>query len=149
VETVVDHEIEIWRSKGHAGRGHKESVSRHMHHKFAIVDGTTLLTGSFNYTFSASFANCENVLITDDTYHVRKYELEFERLWAEFQKSTASESRGEAAVRIQAIVRGCRGRDHAFDVLCTHPDAESLLAEGSERFKPLQKRRSLAKPPGL
>lgn len=162
IETVVDSEIEVWRSQGRSssqrdGGGGKETVSRHMHHKFCLIDGT-LITGSFNWTFSASFSNCENCLITDDVYHVRKYACEFERLWTEFKRSTQA-SRGEAAARIQAIMRGIRGRDHAYAVLLERePSAHALLAEGSERFKPLQmaQRKSIAKastsgsqPPGL
>ena len=176
VETVVDSEIEVWRSGGggrgqreqHRGRGgggggggghpplrRTESVSRHMHHKFALIDHGTLVTGSFNWTWSASFSNAENILITDDAYHVRKYTVEFERLWHEFKRTTST-SKGEAACRIQAIIRGRRGRDHAFGVLCAHPQCEELLGpEGSGNFKPLQvaKRRSIAagasRPPGL
>ena len=36
----------------------------HMHHKFAIVDSTLLLNGSFNWTERAVSENCENVVIS-------------------------------------------------------------------------------------
>ena len=127
-----------------------------MHHKFCLVDGT-LVTGSFNWTWSASFSNNENCLVTDDAYHVRKYAQEFERLWAECTATTGA-SHGEAATRIQAIVRGVRARDHAYQVLLErNPSADAALgAESSERFRTLQsaKRKSVARglvplPPGL
>ena len=35
-----------------------------MHHKFAIVDSTLLLNGSFNWTERAVSENCENVVIS-------------------------------------------------------------------------------------
>ena len=35
-----------------------------MHHKFAIVDSTILLNGSFNWTERAVSENCENVVIS-------------------------------------------------------------------------------------
>jgi phosphatidylserine/phosphatidylglycerophosphate/cardiolipin synthase-like enzyme len=34
-----------------------------MHHKFMTIDGKTLITGSFNYTTSASRYNSENIVI--------------------------------------------------------------------------------------
>ena len=55
-----------------------------MHHKFAIVDGTTLITGSFNWTMQALMGNKENVIITSDTLLVQPFYTEFEKLWAEF-----------------------------------------------------------------
>lgn len=53
----------------------------HMHHKFAVVDGTWLVNGSFNWTRSAG-RNHENVHVTDAGPVVRRYRNEFERLWA-------------------------------------------------------------------
>jgi len=53
----------------------------HMHHKFAIIDNNSLLTGSYNWTLSASKYNQENYLITNDSFAVKKYLDEFYRLW--------------------------------------------------------------------
>jgi cardiolipin hydrolase len=58
-----------------------DSSPDHMHHKFAIFDRTRLLTGSFNWTRSASHRNHENLLITSDKRLVAAYGEEFERLW--------------------------------------------------------------------
>lgn len=55
-----------------------------MHHKFAILDGGALLTGSFNWTRSAVTDNQENLLMTDDPILVSAYADEFERLWERF-----------------------------------------------------------------
>jgi phosphatidylserine/phosphatidylglycerophosphate/cardiolipin synthase-like enzyme len=54
-----------------------------MHHKFAIVDGVTLQTGSFNYTDSATRRNRENQLYLADPAIVGAYRKEFDRLWDE------------------------------------------------------------------
>ena len=54
-----------------------------MHHKFAIVDGTALETGSFNFTDSASRRNRENQLYVAEPAIVGAYQKEFERLWEE------------------------------------------------------------------
>ena len=53
----------------------------HMHHKFALVDGNTAITGSYNWTRSAASDNFENVLVTDDSQIVKPYQREFDRLW--------------------------------------------------------------------
>ncbi|MFT5492570.1 MAG: cardiolipin hydrolase [Limisphaerales bacterium] len=53
----------------------------HMHHKFALIDGNTTLTGSYNWTRSAAAHNFENLVVTDDQAIVRSYAKEFERLW--------------------------------------------------------------------
>jgi phosphatidylserine/phosphatidylglycerophosphate/cardiolipin synthase-like enzyme len=56
----------------------------YMHHKFAIFDCHILLSGSFNWTRSASMGNHENLLVTDDPRLVKPFCGEFERLWKEF-----------------------------------------------------------------
>lgn len=53
----------------------------HMHHKFAILDQETLITGSYNWTFSAARHNRENLLISDDRQLLLPYQREFEKLW--------------------------------------------------------------------
>lgn len=52
------------------------------HNKFAIFDGQALITGSFNWTYSASNKNSENCLvITDEPELIGQYEKRFEKLW--------------------------------------------------------------------
>lgn len=69
----------------HAGIPVKiDHASEHMHHKFAVFDGRILITGSFNWTRSASTGNHENLLITDDPRLVKPFCREFERLWRKF-----------------------------------------------------------------
>ncbi|SHL39611.1 phospholipase D-like domain-containing protein [Hymenobacter psychrotolerans] len=58
-----------------------DRTTDHMHHKFALADSRTVLTGSYNWTRSAAELNLENLLITDDTTIVRRYSQEFGRLW--------------------------------------------------------------------
>ncbi len=53
----------------------------HMHHKFALIDGNTAVTCSYNWTRSAADDNFENLLVTDDIAIVRSYAAEFDRLW--------------------------------------------------------------------
>ena len=52
-----------------------------MHHKFAIIDNSILLTGSYNWTFSASNRNDENLMVIDDQEVIARYQNQFEKLW--------------------------------------------------------------------
>ncbi len=53
------------------------------HHKVFVVDDTTVLTGSFNYTASANNSNDENLVIISDPDLAAQYLAEFDRRWAE------------------------------------------------------------------
>jgi len=53
----------------------------HMHHKFALFDGRRLMTGSFNWTRSASEQNEENLIVTADPVLVAAFAGRFEMLW--------------------------------------------------------------------
>ena len=55
-----------------------------MHHKFAIVDNSLVMTGSFNWTMQAIMGNNENIIITTVNEIVNPYVKEFEKLWQEF-----------------------------------------------------------------
>ena len=55
----------------------------HMHHKFALFDGRTVATGSYNWTRSAARYNRENVAVSSDRALVEGYQRGFERLWKE------------------------------------------------------------------
>jgi len=56
-----------------------------MHHKFAIVDSTTVINGSFNWTMQATKGNQENTLILRHAGALAKRFTEvYERLWAMF-----------------------------------------------------------------
>lgn len=55
----------------------------HMHHKFAIVDGQRLITGSYNWTHSAT-RNHENVTVLSDGELIEAFSQEFDRLWSQF-----------------------------------------------------------------
>jgi phosphatidylserine/phosphatidylglycerophosphate/cardiolipin synthase-like enzyme len=54
----------------------------HMHHKFALFDDKRLMSGSFNWTRSASEQNEENLIVTPDPVLVSAFAERFERLWA-------------------------------------------------------------------
>lgn len=63
-----------------------DNTPSHMHHKFALIDGHTLINGSFNWTRSASDYNHENILVTNEPLLVAAYLNEFEQLWKKFDR---------------------------------------------------------------
>ena len=52
-----------------------------MHQKFAIIDNRLLLTGSYNWTFSANHRNDENLMVIDDPEIIEIFQNQFEKLW--------------------------------------------------------------------
>lgn len=56
-------------------------ITTHMHHKFALLDGRKLITGSLNWTMTAVQSNKENVIVTEEPELVQPYMDEFNKLW--------------------------------------------------------------------
>ncbi len=53
----------------------------HMHNKFGVIDNHVAITGSFNWTYTATKHNQENLLATSNFDIVNQYHDEFNRLW--------------------------------------------------------------------
>jgi len=51
-----------------------------MHHKVFILDGRTVLFGSFNFSNNADKDNDENILFVDDPALAQAFEAEFQRV---------------------------------------------------------------------
>lgn len=56
----------------------------HMHHKFAVIDSSVVIMGSFNWTGQAVKYNQENIFFYEDKDIASQYAKEFERLWNSF-----------------------------------------------------------------
>jgi phosphatidylserine/phosphatidylglycerophosphate/cardiolipin synthase-like enzyme len=52
-----------------------------MHNKFAIIDNRLLITGSYNWTFSANNRNDENLMVIDDPEIIKIFQNQFINLW--------------------------------------------------------------------
>lgn len=52
-----------------------------MHNKFAIIDNRLLLTGSYNWTFSANNRNDENLMVINDPEIIEIFQNQFANLW--------------------------------------------------------------------
>ena len=60
------------------------------HHKFMVIDGVTLETGSFNYSAAAAKSNAENVLLLTNVPAIAStYDKEWAKLWNEAQPLSA------------------------------------------------------------
>ncbi|MFN8448099.1 MAG: phospholipase D-like domain-containing protein [Anaerolineae bacterium] len=60
-----------------------------LHHKVFVVDGATVLTGSFNISDSATNSNDENLIRITDPDLAAQYLAEFDRRWAEATTPTS------------------------------------------------------------
>jgi len=56
----------------------------HMHHKFAVIDSSVVIMGSFNWTGQAVKYNQENIFFYEDKSIAAQYAKEFEHLWTTF-----------------------------------------------------------------
>ena len=56
----------------------------HMHHKYAVLDESVVIMGSFNWTGQAVKYNQENIFFYEDKNIASQYSQEFERLWNSF-----------------------------------------------------------------
>lgn len=61
-----------------------------MHHKFCIIDGKVVISGSYNWTYYAETRNVENILISFDKEIIDKYQLELNRLINLISKSSSA-----------------------------------------------------------
>jgi mitochondrial cardiolipin hydrolase len=62
-----------------------DRTPNHMHHKFMLVDGKALITGSYNWTRSAARFNHENILLTTEAGVIKSFVKEFDQLWQEME----------------------------------------------------------------
>jgi phosphatidylserine/phosphatidylglycerophosphate/cardiolipin synthase-like enzyme len=53
------------------------------HHKFMVVDGKIVVTGSYNWSYSAEEKNDENLIVVSSPDIARLYEAEFNRVWGQ------------------------------------------------------------------
>lgn len=61
-----------------------DCAKSHMHHKFAIIDNSVVVTGSFNWTVQAVKMNQENILFYENPTLAQKYTEEYNRVWNTF-----------------------------------------------------------------
>lgn len=83
-DKVFDKGSDIFIMKDHGIKVKTDHSRHHMHDKFAIFDNQSVITGSFNWTVSASLYNQENLIIERNKKVVKKFIQEFNKLWNKF-----------------------------------------------------------------
>ncbi len=75
-----------------------------MHNKFAIIDNRILLTGSYNWTFSANNRNDENLMVIDDPEIIEIFQNQFVNLWTnKYSSERTKELFNKAKVNIMTV----------------------------------------------
>jgi len=75
-----------------------------MHNKFAIIDNRLLLTGSYNWTFSANSRNDENLIVIDDPEVISIFQNQFVNLWTnKYSSARTKELFSKAKVNILTV----------------------------------------------
>jgi competence ComEA-like helix-hairpin-helix protein len=76
-----------------------------MHNKFAVIDSKIVITGSYNWTASASTRNDENLLVIDDEEVILRFRKQFENLWEnKFSLERTKELYSKANINLVPIV---------------------------------------------
>jgi phosphatidylserine/phosphatidylglycerophosphate/cardiolipin synthase-like enzyme len=68
-----------------------------MHNKFAVLDGATVLTGSYNWTQAASRDNDENLLWIKRPELAARYTQRFQQLWEMYDRTLTASLKGPLA----------------------------------------------------
>jgi phosphatidylserine/phosphatidylglycerophosphate/cardiolipin synthase-like enzyme len=94
-----------------AGRASKTERPA-FHHKFAVIDGATVITGSYNWSARGDGENYENLVVIRDRTLAGRFAEEFERLWAAAREEAPSpaaeggaKSTGASGARVGARER--------------------------------------------
>ena len=75
-----------------------------MHNKFAIIDNRILLTGSYNWTFSANNRNDENLMVIDDPEIIGIFQNQFINMWTnKYSSERTKELFNKAKVNIMTV----------------------------------------------
>jgi cardiolipin hydrolase len=78
-------QVKRLRSNGIMVKSNRRGTGALMHHKYVIIDGSILLTGSFNWTNKAVVSNYEAVLVSTEPSLVGPFREKFEEMWNNFQ----------------------------------------------------------------
>lgn len=104
-----------------------------MHNKFCLFDNSIVISGSYNWTYSAETRNAENVIATDDDSVCSRFDDYFNRLWEEsFAEETIPnvEISSEEVIQefsfihneLEAMVKNDMAPQDAIDILTKTKD---------------------------
>jgi phosphatidylserine/phosphatidylglycerophosphate/cardiolipin synthase-like enzyme len=84
-DKALDEGSDVYRLRRAGVPVRVDASEHHMHHKFAVFDETTVVTGSYNWTRSAAAFNRENLILSSDPRLVRPFRENFDALWHAFE----------------------------------------------------------------
>ncbi|MDE2490058.1 MAG: hypothetical protein KGM24_04375, partial [Elusimicrobia bacterium] len=87
VARLINAGVPVRLSAGRGGRGV-------LHHKFAVLDGELVATGSYNFSVNAEKNNFENQLMSADPGDAAAFGAEFEAVWAQAHDPQPGEVQG-------------------------------------------------------
>jgi len=108
-----------------------EKVTGLFHHKFAVIDGYVVVTGSYNWTENANDKNFENIVVIVCANIAQAYLQEFEKLWKSLcpngkcQESVCLEKLNTVSFEKLVAIKGI-GEKTALKVIAARP-FESLV----------------------
>ena len=82
-----------------------DNCSYYMHHKFAIIDVSIIITGSFNWSTQAVNHNQENILFLENKYLAQKYLEQFNKLWSLYDNCTINKEEAKKYVEEKERIR--------------------------------------------
>lgn len=88
-----------------------------MHHKFCVIDGKTLITGSYNWTNYAESRNLENIVVSDDSSLISSYTACFNNMIRDLQQAKTFEIVSQAQIPNKVFVS--RLADFGHEVYAT------------------------------
>ena len=105
-----------------------EDLTGSLHHKFAVIDGTTVITGSYNWSDKADKNNFENVVFINCEKIAQAYTDEFMRTWGIVSASSPSHPVGqELFIELVSVTSPVRqGKDVTVEIN-TLPGAECSI----------------------
>jgi phosphatidylserine/phosphatidylglycerophosphate/cardiolipin synthase-like enzyme len=80
-KTQVSKYSEYWRLRAAGVPARNDTNPSLMHDKVAVIDGSIVLTGSFNWSDAAENDNNENLVVLRGSNLAREYENEFQKIW--------------------------------------------------------------------
>ena len=112
-----------------------------MHHKYMIVDGKTLYTGSYNWSKNAEFKTVENVAIIKDKKTVAKYEDNYDYLKSygegEYEKLTNrwSKAKKKLQLKFKPMTLSVSAIDDLRAIACEKCPSVFCPAKGVKRIR--------------
>ena len=97
------------------------SRSDKLHHKFAVIDGKTVITGSFNWSPAAAHTNDETLLVIHSpTLTASHFTREMDRLWEALSSASPHGCSARAGAQPTALRQKTRSADVAGQTPIQH-----------------------------